>query len=358
MFKKKELCNKFIIYDNANIREAIGAIENGGIRIALVLNQQHKLIGTISDGDIRRGLLKGLQLESSLESIVQTNFISASLQTKQKEIIKLMKENVISQIPIIGDNNELIGLEISDDLIPKDRNVNYPNAALLMAGGRGLRLRPLTDACPKPLLNINGKPILEIILDQCIEAGIKEFYISVYYLAEMIKEYFGDGSNWGVKIQYIEENAPLGTAGALKLLPKSLKHPFLVINGDVLTKINYEDVLKYHSVNHGDITICVREHILSSPYGVIEVEGINFKSMMEKPSFKHLVNAGIYVLNPSIIDFVENNKFLDMPDLITSCEEFGKKIIVYPLHEYWLDVGKPESLDKANFEWNGYSVSS
>ena len=159
-----------------------------------------------------------------------------------------------------------------------------------------MRLRPLTDACPKPLLHINGKPILEIILDQCIEADIKEFYISVYYLAEMIKEYFGDGSNWGVKIQYIEENAPLGTAGALKLLPKSLKHPFLVINGDVLTK-NYEDVLKYHSVNHGDITICVREHILSSPYGVIEVEGINFKSMMEKPSFKHLVNAGIYVLN-------------------------------------------------------------
>ncbi len=358
MFKKKELCNKFIIYNDGDIKNAISAIESGGMRIALVLDKKDKLIGTISDGDIRRGLLRGLTLESPLESIIQKNFISARLESSKKEIYQLMKENVISQIPIVGAKFQLIGVEISENLLPSKPYTPLPNSALLMAGGRGTRLRPLTDDCPKPLLQISGKPILEIILMQCIEFGINNFFISVFYLGNMIKDYFGDGSKWGVNIQYIEEKVPLGTAGALKLLPNNLEHPILVINGDVLTKINYEDVLNYHLANDGDITLCVREHILSSPYGVIEVEGIRFKSIIEKPSFKHLVNAGIYTINPNIIDFIENDKYLDMPDFITYCEESKKKVIVYPIHEYWLDVGKPESLNQANYDWGGYTFSS
>ncbi|MDC3170838.1 nucleotidyltransferase family protein [Prochlorococcus sp. AH-716-E13] len=354
MFIKKKICDKCIVYGYGAIKKVITAIELGGLRIAIILDNNNKLIGTICDGDIRRGLLKGLTLDSSFETLIQKKCIFAYCYTSKKDITKLMRENIISQIPILSEKDEFIGLEISDDLLPDTSPPPLPNSALLMAGGRGVRLSPLTDDCPKPLLPINGKPILEIILNQCIDAGISNFYISVHYLSQMIKNYFGDGSKWGIKIQYLEEKVPLGTAGSLKLLPKSLNQSILVINGDVLNKTNYEDLFTYHSRNLADITICAREHILTSPYGVIEIEGIKFKSMIEKPSFKQLVNAGIYIVNPKIIDLIEPNKYLDMPDLIGFCKEIDKRLIVYPVHEYWLDIGKPEALEKAHCEWPTY----
>ena len=357
MFIKKDLCNKCIVYGNGDIREVITAIDIGGLRIAIILDTNNKLIGTICDGDIRRGLLKGLTLDSPFEDLIQKKCIYAFCNTSKKEITKLMRKNIISQIPIISDDNEFIGLEISEDLLPNSNTNPLPHSALLMAGGRGIRLSPLTDDCPKPLLPINGKPILEIILNQCIHAGITDFYISVHYLSQMIKNYFGDGSKWGVKIQYLEEKFPLGTAGSLKLLPHDLDNPILVINGDVLNKTNYEDLFTYHLRNNADITICAREHIITSPYGVIEVDGIKFKSIVEKPSFRQLVNAGIYVVNPKNLDLIEPNKYLDMPDFIGFCHAQNKNLIVYPVHEYWLDIGKPESLEKAHYEWSKYIYS-
>ena len=354
MFIKKDLCNKCIVVGDGDIRKVITAIDIGGLRISIILDTNNKLIGTICDGDIRRGLLKGLTLDSPFESLIQKKCIYAYSHTAKEEIVKLMRKNVVSQIPIISEEHKFIGLEISEDLLPNRTITPLPHSALLMAGGRGIRLSPLTDDCPKPLLLVNGKPILEIILNQCIDAGISNFYISVHYLSEMIKNYFGDGSKWGVKIEYLEEACPLGTAGSLKLLPDSLENPILVINGDVLHKTNYEDLFTYHSKNNGDITLCAREHMLTSPYGVIEIDGIQFKSMVEKPTFRQLVNAGIYIVNPKIIDFIEPNKYLDMPDLIEYCKESNKRIIVYPVHEYWLDIGKPESLKKAHFEWSKY----
>ena len=357
MFIKRDLCNKCIVYGKGDIRKAITAIDIGRLRIAIILDINNKLIGTICDGDIRRGLLKGLTLDSPFEDLIQKKCIYAFCHTSKKEIAKLMRKNVISQIPIISEENEFIGLEISDDLLPNKNPNSVQHSALLMAGGRGTRLSPLTDDCPKPLLPINGKPILEIILNQCIDAGIADFYISVHYLSHMIKNYFGDGSKWGVKIQYLEEKFPLGTAGSLKLLPDYLDNPILVINGDVLNKTNYEDLFTYHLRNNGDITICAREHIITSPYGVIEVDGIKFKSIVEKPSFRQLVNAGIYVVNPKTLDLIEDNKYLDMPDFIDSCNEKNRKLIVYPVHEYWLDIGKPESLEKAHYEWSKYLYS-
>jgi len=262
-----------------------------------------------------------------------------------------MRENSISQIPILTSKNKFIGLEVLDDLLPKSRKILLPNYALLMAGGRGLRLSPITDNCPKPMLPINGKPILEIILEQCIDAGIHNFFISVHYLPEKIIDYFGDGSKWKVNIRYISEDIPLGTAGALRLLPMDLKESLILINGDVLTKTNFQNVLKYHSINSADITICAREQIITSPYGVIEVDGIEFKSIVEKPKISQLVNAGIYVINPTVINYVERKQYLDMPNLISFCKQKNKKIIVYPVHEYWLDIGKPEALNKAHFDW-------
>tara|TARA_A100001388_G_C28728992_1_gene480497 strand:+ start:43 stop:1107 length:1065 start_codon:yes stop_codon:yes gene_type:complete len=351
VFLEKDSCKKFIIQEDCDIKEVISAIERGGLRIALILNQENKLLGTISDGDIRRGLLKGISLDSSFTSIIKKNCLTANTFSKREEITKMMRDNAISQIPIVSKDNDFIGLEIAEELLPSSSEFFMPNTALLMAGGRGKRLMPITDNCPKPLLTINNKPILEIILDQCIDSGIRNFYISVHYLADKIIDYFGDGSKWNVNIQYVREDFPLGTAGALKLLPKGLKQSLILINGDVLTKTNFQNILKYHSKNSADITICAREQILSSPYGVIEVEGIYFKSMVEKPSFRQLVNAGIYVLSPSIIELVKKNEYLDMPELISKSKKKDKKIVVYPLHEYWLDIGKPEALDKAHFDW-------
>ena len=351
MFINKESCEKCIVYGKGDIKKIISAIEKGGLRIALILNDKNQLEGTISDGDIRRGLLKGLSLDTSFREILRKDCFTANIDTNRKNIIKMMRDNAISQIPVISENNEFIGLEISDELLPSSRQFSLPNFALLMAGGRGSRLRPITDDCPKPLIPINDKPILEIILEQCINSGIRNFYISVHYLAEKIINYFGDGSKWNINIEYIREDLPLGTAGALKLLPKTLNDALILINGDVLTKTNFQNVLNYHSKNDAEITICAREQTLSSPYGVIEVKGINFESMVEKPSFRQLVNAGIYVLNPSVIKLVKEEKHLDMPDLITMCKDKKKKIIVYPVHEYWLDIGKPEALDKAHFDW-------
>ena len=357
MFIKKDAFLKCITSDDGDIRKAISTIERGGLRIALIVNNENKLVGTICDGDIRRALLKGLTLDSSISSIIQTNYHKANSEVSKKEISKIMKDNSISQIPIVSKENELIGLEISQDLLPNTSKLIIPNYALLMAGGRGSRLKPITNDCPKPLLPINGKPILEIILEQCINSGIRNFYISVHYLAEKIINYFGDGSKWNVNIEYLRENIPLGTAGALKLLPTNLKNPVIVINGDVLTKTNFREILKYHSDNNADITICAREHKLSSPYGVIEVQGIKFKSMIEKPSFSQLVNAGIYAVNSNVIKMIKPNQYLDMPDLIYLNQKNMKNIIVYPVHEYWIDIGKPESLNKADYEWNELKIN-
>lgn len=351
MFIEKKSCEKCIVYGEGNIKKVINAIEKGGLRIAIVLDKGNQLQGTISDGDIRRGLLKGLTLSSSYFQVLRRNCFTANLQRGRADILKMMRDNAISQIPIITRDNEFIGLEISEELLPAKSQFIKPNYALLMAGGRGSRLRPITDDCPKPLLPINNKPILEIILEQCINSGIRNFYISVNYLAEKIINYFGDGSKWDVRISYLHEDKPLGTAGALKLLPSDFQKSIVLINGDVLTKLNFHNLLKYHAINSADITICAREQILSSPYGVIEVDGINFKSMVEKPSFRQLVNAGIYVLRPSTIGLIREKEYLDMPDLIEISKKRNKKIIVYPMHEYWLDIGKPESLDKAHFEW-------
>ena len=322
---RKDIIHCLVIEDG-DIRRVISAIDKGGLRIALIVNNAGKLLGTISDGDIRRGLLKGLSLDSSLSEIINKSCLKANVLTNKNQILKMMRENAISQIPVVNENDEFIGLEISEDLLPNSSKFLIPNYALLMAGGRGRRLSPKTDNCPKPLLPINEKPILEIILEQCIQSGIRNFYISVHYLAEKIISYFGDGSKWDVNIKYLQEETPLGTAGALKLLPLDFDKSILLINGDVLTKINFQNLLKYHAVNSADVTICAREQVLSSPYGVIEVDGIDFKSMVEKPSFRQLVNAGIYVLEPSTINLLRSETYLDMPDLIELSKERKRKL--------------------------------
>jgi len=200
-------------------------------------------------------------------------------------------------------------------------------------------------------LEVNGKPILEIVIENCIKYGFKEFYISVNYLKDIIKKYFNDGKKWGIKIYYLEESEPLGTAGSLSLLPDNIKHDFLVLNGDVLTKLNLKRLLEFHSNNKAIATLTVREYVMNVPFGVIETDGVHVKEIIEKPSYKKNVNAGVYAFNPSVLDLVKKEKRLDMPELFKRLQNIESKVIACPIHEYWLDIGRPETLEEAYSSW-------
>ncbi len=350
MFFDIDACKNCFVDPNGTIKDAIKSIESGGFKIALV-TENHNLYGTVCDGDIRRGILKGIDLTASVREIMQTKFVRFCDKNPKEDLDKKCKENNISQIPILSESGLLKGLFVQNEILPISSTKSLPNYALIMAGGKGLRLRPLTENCPKPLLPVNGKPILEIIIQQCIKAGINKFFISVHYLSEKIVNYFGDGSNWGIEIKYIYEDNPLGTAGAMQFLKGKIKDSILVINGDLLTKVNFNDIFNYHKKNDAEITICVRENNIKSPYGIIEVEGIKYMKMTEKPTFKYLVNAGIYIFKHTVIDTIKEKESIDMPELIERSKSLNKNIIVYPIHEYWLDIGRHESLTKAHTEW-------
>ena len=336
----------------STLKDAVEKLESGNLKIVLVMDKNNMLMGTVYDGDIRRALLKGLDLSSGIEEAMFRNYIKVSKEVSFKEVTRIMKDNSISHVPVTDEKEKFLGLHVLENDGFKKDSRELPNSVLLMAGGRGKRLMPLTENCPKPLIRVNGKPLLEIILEQCIDAGLKNFYISVHYLSEQIIDYFGNGEKWGIKISYLHEKLPMGTAGALSLLPSNIKHPLLVMNGDLLTKINLHQFLNFHESNNADISLSGSEYSYKSPYGVLEVEGINFKSIIEKPTFKHFINAGIYIINPSIIGALKEQDYLDMPELLNKKLKDKHKIIVYPIHEYWLDIGRLDSLDKAKMDWD------
>lgn len=351
MFLSDKECCSVKILQNATIKEAIETLEKSKIKIVLVINQDNLLKGTVYDGDIRRALLKGLSLNCKIDKVMSRNYIKVSKQVTFKEVKEIMQKNSILHIPVTGEQDNLLGLHVLDNFSSEKDSKQYPNSVLLMAGGRGERLMPLTENCPKPLIKINGKPLLEIILEKCIKSGLRNFYISVHYLSDQIINYFGNGEKWDISISYLHEEKPMGTAGALSLLPKTISHPLLIMNGDILTKINIPQFLEFHEHNSADITVAGSEHYYTSPYGVVEVDGINFKSIVEKPTFKNFINAGIYIINPSIMNELNNEEYLDMPDLLNERLGENYKKVVYPIHEYWLDIGRIDSLNKAKDEW-------
>ena len=333
-----------VLTENMKIKDAIITIEKSHSKIGLVVNKDFKLIATISDGDIRRGILKGLTLDSPITEILHLNFISVGADKSRDEIIEIMKINDINQIPIINEKGKLIGLHLLNEFIGK-RDIN--NIVVIMAGGKGKRLRPFTEICPKPMLKIGEKPILEIIINRFKDHGFKNFYISVNYLKEQVINYFGDGQKLNINIQYIIEKEPLGTAGSLKKLPTSEKNPYLVVNGDVISSFNPSQVLEFHMTNKSDMTICAHNYEHKIPFGVMETKGIKLQKILEKPSYHYLVNAGVYVIDPSLNTFIPEDKFFDMPDLINACSTNKKEINVFPIHEYWLDIGLHENLKEA-----------
>lgn len=334
-----------LVPPSATIQNVLEIIDIGCLQLAIVTDDKHYLLGTVTDGDIRRALIAKKSLDTPVSDIMFTEPTIAEINTPREKLLILMDELELSAIPLL-DKGRVVGLETIHQIIHKKK---YENPVFLMAGGFGTRLKPLTDTCPKPLLKVGGKPILETVLNSFIKAGFQNFYISTHYLPEMIRDYFGDGQQWGISIHYVHESIPLGTGGALGLLPKDLpKLPIFLINGDVLTKINLEEVLNHHNKNNACATMCVREYEYQVPFGVVESDGSHIKRMVEKPIHRFHVNAGIYVISPEIVGSVEKNEVIDMPTLLE--RHLHKQVLMFPFHEYWLDIGRMDDFKKAQLD--------
>lgn len=334
---------------NATIKEALTIIDNGAMQIALIVDENNTLIGTLTDGDIRRGLLKGLDLNSSIQSIIFTTPTLAKISDTKEAILKMALTKKLHQIPIIDNSGKILGIQEIEGLIkPKSKT----NKVILMVGGLGTRLRPLTENTPKPMLNVGNKPILQTIVEKFAEYGYIDIVMCVNYKSHIIQDYFGDGSKFGVSISYILEEQRMGTAGALSLLTEKPTEPFFVMNGDLLTNINFEHLDSYHCLNHSMGTMCVREYDFQVPYGVVNIKDGKITSIQEKPMQKFFVSAGIYMLSPEALEYIPKNEFYDMPTLFEKLINENKNAISFPLREYWLDIGRIEEYKKANEEYN------
>jgi len=328
----------------STLKDAIKSIDNGAIQLCLVLDNQ-KVVGCITDGDIRRGLLNRCHMDSPVTDFMNKDFLYLTEDDSWDSALRLMKRHLIHHIPVLTNDKELVRIFLFDALLTE--NV-MPNSVVIMAGGEGKRLRPLTDNCPKPMLMVDGKPILERIVEKCISFGFRNFFFSVNYLKEQINEYFQDGAAWGVKIDYLEESEPLGTAGPLSLMPRAVDGPLLVLNGDLLTSVDLIKLINLHKQQSSLFTIATRQFSTNIPFGVVNTSGFEVLGIEEKPEIKHNVNAGIYVIDTDVLEFVPKNKFFDMPDLIELLLINKKRVLAFPIHENWLDVGLPESLRLAH----------
>lgn len=343
-----------LINPKSSIKHALEIINNEALRVALVVDDNKKLLGVITDGDIRRGLLQDLSLNDPASSVMKVSPVTAKFGTSKEELISVMKAKSILAIPLIDETGTVIGLETFHNALRQPR---YDNPVLIMAGGFGSRLKPLTDDCPKPMLKIGNKPILETIIKNFVKSGFHHFYLSTHYMPEIIEDYFGDGSDFGIKITYIHEKEPLGTGGALGLLPKDKigDLPLILMNADILTNMNFERLLQFHANSGAAATMCVREYEYQIPYGVVNGDKHVIKSIREKPIERFFVNAGIYVLSKKIIESVPQNSRIDMPTLLDAHIK-NENIHMFPIHEYWLDIGKIDDFNRAQVDINGLGL--
>lgn len=333
------------------LEKAIKVLDRAALRIVLVVDDQRKLLGTMTDGDLRRALIKHQPLDTAVENVMNPQPKVATLDWSRERLLQVMEQQQVLQLPIVDEQHRIIGLESLHELLNQQA---HDNPIFLMAGGFGTRLRPLTNDCPKPMLKVGDKPILQVILESFVKAGFHRFYISTHYMPEMIRDHFGDGSQWGVSIQYIHEDEPLGTGGALGLLPKDeIDQPLFLMNGDLLTTLNFQSLLQFHQEHPASATMCVREYEHQVPYGVIESQGHHITSMVEKPTQRFFVNAGIYLLDPGLVKRVSHNHRIDMPTVLENEIAANQKINMFPIHEYWLDIGRMEEFARAQTDIAG-----
>jgi dTDP-glucose pyrophosphorylase len=341
MSASSKLWRQGILPLSANIQQAILNLDEVAIKIVLIVNESGRLEGTISDGDIRRGLLRGLDMSSPLADIVHRNALVVPPGLGRDTVLQLMTANKIQQIPIVDDDQRVVGLHLWDEVTtPAARS----NLMVIMAGGKGTRLMPHTENCPKPLVPVAGKPMLEHIIERAKSEGFNHFVLAIHYLGHMIEDYFGMGDELGVTIDYLREPAPLGTAGALSLLSPRPDAPFLVTNGDVITDIRYGELLDFHSRYAAAATMAVRLHEWQHPFGVVQTAGIDIVGFEEKPVARSHINAGVYALTPEALDSLVAGAPCDMPALFERLKSKAMRTVAYPMHEPWLDVGRPDDL--------------
>jgi dTDP-glucose pyrophosphorylase len=329
---------------SATIGQAIRNLDEMAIKIVLVVNEVGVLEGTVSDGDIRRGLLNGLDLNSPISSIVHRNALVVPPELSRELVMQLMVANKIQQIPVVNELHQVIDLQLWDAIVAPPRRSNL---MVIMAGGIGSRLRPFTDNCPKPLLQVAGKPMLEHIIERAKLEGFSHFVLAIHYLGEMIEAHFGDGEQLGVRIGYLREEAPLGTAGALSLLNPLPEASFVVTNGDVITDIRYGELLDFNSRQAATATMAVRVHEWQHPFGVVQTQGVEIVGFEEKPITRSHINAGVYAVDPRALSVLASGEHCDMPTLFERLQIKKQRTLAYPMHEPWLDVGRPDDLSRA-----------
>ncbi len=337
---------KLLLRQNSTLLHAMGVIDRAGTELALVANAKAEVIGTLSDGDIRRAILRGIPLNHpSVGDAMNSKFTAVGPRVGRAEVLDLMRSLGIGVVPVLDGKRRLIGLHLLYELIGAGIK---PNAAVLMAGGKGTRLHPLTYDIPKPMLPVAGRPILERLVLQLVGSGIRRVFIAINYLGDIIEKHFGDGSRFGCQISYLRETKPLGTAGALSLLPRDAKeHPVLVMNGDLITEVDVSAVLRFHDEGDFALTTVLKPYQVEVPFGVATVKGDELMSIHEKPRTQHLINTGIYVVGARALNAVPKNQEYTMPELIETCTKTRKRVGAFQMQGDWLDVGRHETLKQA-----------
>lgn len=345
MHKLKEL----FVRRSETIREIMVKLDRGAKGIVLMVDDQERLLATITDGDIRRAILANLDLKLPVQELFKLRReefrtpTTAPVGTPTEELLKLMQGRNVRQLPLLDADGRVADLVLLDELVPER---NLPVQAVIMAGGFGTRLAPLTDNTPKPMLPIGGRPLMERTIERLKRAGIRNINITTHYLPEKITGYFGDGRRHGVNLNYVSEDRPLGTAGALGLVGDT-DEPLLVMNGDILTRVDFQEMLRFHRQRKADLTVAVRQYDVKVPYGVVESSGGRVVGLREKPQYDFLVNAGIYLLEPSVRRLIPPGERFNMTDLIEKLLEENRCVASFPIVEYWLDIGKHDDFQQA-----------
>lgn len=334
---------RFLVRSHSSIREVMACLDRNAKGIALVVDEERRLLGTVTDGDIRRAILDRVSLDAPASELLARKVhplyrqpTTARLGTPPGDLLRLMQERSVRHIPLLDEAGRVADLVTLNDLLPDQV---LPLQAVIMAGGRGARLRPLTDELPKPMLPVGDRPLLEWIIEQLRQAGIRRVNVTTHYQPEKITDYFADGSAFGVELRYVNEDRPLGTAGGLGLLAPP-QEPLLVINGDILTQVDFRAMLAYHQEHRADMTVGVRRYDLQVPYGVVESDGLYVRRLTEKPQLSFFVNAGIYLLEPAVHQYIPNGQRFNMTDLIQRLLDEGRPVVSFPIVEYWLDIGQ------------------
>lgn len=335
------------VKESDDIRTALSVLDRASLQIVLVVADDQTLLGTLTDGDVRRALLRGETLDSPVSLAMNKQPVVGLNTDSETAWRKILLEKALRHLPILDADRKIVGLYYG-----KQAQQKCQNPVVLMLGGMGMRLRPLTETVPKPMLKVGDRPILETIVSHIAEQGFTEFYFCINYLGEQIRAYFGNGERWGIRIHYIEENERLGTAGALSLIEDQPQHPFIVMNGDLLTKVDLRSLLNFHDEHENLATACVREYSQQVPYGVVELEGAAVSQIVEKPVYRYFVNAGIYALSPEALKKVPSNTFYDMPTLIDELLADQENVGGFPITEYWMDIGQMPDFEQAQDDYD------